>query len=318
MRCPAVEPRNNLPPLRLKGLGVMGLLRLYSALLLLLPVLPLSLYWLAAHLRVLPISLELLLAICIALVIVFSALLGHAIARTILDPLRLLVQGAQKLQDGEYGHVIDPAATNDAPTEFKQLVRAFNRMSATLLEHIETIQTTSRTDQLTGMYNRRHLMAEGYRILGVSLRAGRPCSCLMLDIDHFKNVNDTHGHPVGDKYLIHIAGRIASAIRETDMAARFGGEEFVVIAPNASLAEAANLAERIRESVAANPLRLGQLVINNTVSLGVAEFDPEPQFGSNILEDMIEKADKALYRAKQCGRNRVETWPFPDGPPRCP
>ncbi len=140
----------------------------------------------------------------------------------------------------------------------------------------------------------------------------------MIDIDHFKNVNDTHGHPVGDKYLIHIAGRIGSAIRESDMAARFGGEEFVVIAPNASLTEAASLAERIRESVAANPLRLGQVVLDNTVSIGVAEFDPEPEFGSNILEDMIEKADKALYRAKQCGRNRVETWPFPDSPRRFP
>ena len=313
-----MDPHKNHSPMRLKGLGVLGLLRLYSALLLILPMLPLSLYWLASRLEALPISLEGLLVICIALVVVFSAFLGHAIARTILDPLRLLVQGAQRIQDGEYGHVIDPAATTDAPTEFKQLVRAFNRMSATLLEHIETIQTTSRTDQLTGMYNRRHLMAEGYRLLGVSLRAGRPCSCLMLDIDHFKDVNDTHGHPVGDKYLIHVAGRIAAAIRESDMAARFGGEEFVVLAPNASLAEAVNLAERIRESVAASPLVLGQIVVNNTISIGVAEYDPEPQFGSNILEDMIEKADKALYRAKQCGRNRVESWPFPAGPARCP
>lgn len=313
-----MDARKNLPALRLKGLGVMGLLRLYSALLLLLPVLPLSLYWLAIRLHVLPVSLEWLLLLCLGLAVLLSALLGHAIARTILDPLRLLVKGAQKIQDGEYGHMIDPAATSDAPTEFKQLVRAFNRMSATLLEHIETIQTTSRTDQLTGMFNRRHLMAEGYRVLGVALRAGSPCSCLMLDIDHFKNVNDTHGHPVGDKFLIHMAGRIQAAIRESDMAARYGGEEFVVIAPNASLDEAVRMAERLRQDVAANPLRLGNLVLDNTVSIGVAEYDPEPTFGSNLLEDMIEKADKALYRAKQCGRNRVETWPFPDAPDRCP
>lgn len=312
-----MKPREYLPPLRLKGLGVLGLLRLYSALLLLLPVLPLSLYWLASHLGALPISLEWLLGLCIALVAVFSAFLGHAIARTILDPLKLLVQGAQKIQDGEYGHVIDPAATHDAPMEFKQLVRAFNRMSATVLEHIETIQTTSRTDQLTGMSNRRHLMAEGYRILSVALRAGNPCSCLMIDIDHFKNVNDTHGHPVGDKFLIHIAGCIASAVRESDMPARYGGEEFVVLAPNASLDEACTLAARIRETVAATPLKLGEIVLNNTVSIGVAEYAPEPQFGASILEDMIEKADKALYRAKQCGRNRVESWPFPDTPPTC-
>ncbi len=312
-----MESRDLLPPLRLKGLGVLGLLRLYSGLLLLLPVLPLSLYWLASHLEALPISLEWLLGICIALVVIFSALIGHAIARTILDPLRLLVQGAEKIQDGEYGHVIDPAATHDAPTEFKQLVRAFNRMSGTVLEHIETIQTTSRTDQLTGMCNRRHLMSEGYRILSVALRADKPCSCLMIDIDHFKDVNDNHGHPVGDRYLIHISGCIASAIRESDMVARYGGEEFVVLAPNAALGEAVTLAERIREVVAATPLKLGNVVLNNTVSIGVAEYSPEPQFGASILEDMIEKADKALYRAKLCGRNRVETWPFPDGPPDC-
>lgn len=313
-----MDARKNSQPLRLKGLGVVGLLRLYSALLLLLPVLPQSVYWLSLYLDNLPVNLGVLLLLCLVLAICISAMLGHAIARTILDPLRLLVQGAQKIQDGEYGHLIDPAATRDAPTEFKQLVRAFNRMSTTLLEHIETIQTTSRTDQLTGMFNRRHLMAEGYRILGVALRAGSPCSCLMLDIDHFKNVNDTHGHPVGDKFLIHIAGRIQATIRSSDMAARYGGEEFVVIAPNASLSEAALMAQRLREDVAANPLRLGNLVLDNTISIGVAEYAPEPTFGSNLLEDMIEKADKALYRAKQCGRNRVETWPFPEPNDGCP
>lgn len=313
-----MNTRHHFPRLRLKGLGVMGLLRLYSALLLLLPVLPLSLYWLAGDIEALPLTLGWLLFFCVALVVVASALLGHAIARTILAPLRLLVQGADKIQDGEFGHVIDLSEVGEAPIEFKQLMRAFNRMSTTVLQHVQTIQATSRTDQLTGMFNRRHLMAEGYRLLGVSLRAGRPCSCLMLDIDHFKNVNDTFGHPIGDKFLIHIAGCILSAIRESDMAARFGGEEFVVLAPNASLAEARTLAERIREIVAEQPLNLGHTTINNTVSIGVSEYDPEPELGANILEDMIEKADRALYRAKECGRNRVECWPFPESPLQCP
>jgi diguanylate cyclase (GGDEF)-like protein len=313
-----LDTRDHFPLLRLKGLGVLGLLRLYSVLLLLLPVLPLSLYWIASNLETVLLPLGWLMFFCVALVVVASALVGHAIARTVLDPLRMLVQGAEKIQDGDYGHVINLADAKDAPTEFKQLMRAFNRMSATVQQHVDTIQTTSRTDQLTGMCNRRHLMAEGYRILSVSLRAGSPCSCLMIDIDHFKDVNDTHGHPVGDKFLIHIAGCIISAVRESDMAARFGGEEFVVLAPNATLAEARLLAERIREIVAATPLKLGPATINNTVSIGVAEFDPEPQFGSNILEDMIEKADKALYRAKDCGRNRVESWPFSDATPNCP
>ena len=313
-----MDTRDHFPFLRLKGLGVLGLLRLYSVLLLLLPVLPLSLYWLAQNMESLPFTVGWLMFFGVSLIVVASALLGHAIARTILDPLRRLVQGAEKIQNGEYGHVIDLAETADAPTEFKQLMRAFNRMSSTVQQHVDTIETTSRTDQLTGMCNRRHLMAEGYRILNVALRASRPCSCLMIDIDHFKDVNDTHGHPVGDKFLIHIAGCIVSAIRESDMAARFGGEEFVVLAPNASLAEARLLAQRIRETVILTPLRLGPITVDNTVSIGVAEYDPEPEFGSNILEDMIEKADKALYRAKECGRNRVESWPLPTTPATCP
>ena len=313
-----MDAHGRFPFLRLKGLGILGLLRLYSVLLLLLPVLPLTLYWLATSFYNMPIALGWLLLLCIALVIILSALLGHTIARTILDPLRLLVQRANKIQEGEYGHLINLTATMDAPTEFKLLVLAFNRMSNTVRQHVETIQTTSRTDQLTGMCNRRHLMSECSRVVSVALRGGKLCSCLMVDIDHFKDVNDTYGHPIGDKYLIHIAQCIGKATRLSDIAARYGGEEFVVLAPNASLDEARILAERIRESVAATPLDIGPVHLNNTVSIGVAEYNSEPEFGSNMLEDMIEKADKELYRAKQCGRNRVETWPLPSTPPTCP
>lgn len=309
------QPERQTPPL-LRGLGVLGLLRLYSVLLLVMAAAPVLLYWLEPRLDSL--SLEWLLLGGFLVVAVLSAVLGHAIVRAILDPLRLLVAAAEKIQDGDYGHRIDIAGAPHAPLEFKQVVRAFNRMADTVGLHVETIQTTSRTDQLTGLCNRRHLMAEGYRILSVALRAGKPCSCLMVDIDHFKEVNDTHGHPIGDKYLIHIAGCIASAVRESDMVARFGGEEFVVIAPNASLEEARTLAGRIRAAVAATPLDIGPIHLANTVSVGVAEYDPEPQFGANILEDMIEKADKALYRAKQHGRNRVESWPFVTEPDHAP
>lgn len=301
-----------------RGQGIIGLLRLYGALLLLLPALPLSFFWLGSAFGVAPRTLGWLLAGGFAIAVPLAAAVGQSIARSILAPLKLLLAGADMIQEGEFGHVIDLELAADAPLEFKQLMRAFNRMSTTVSRHVQTIEATSRTDQLTGMCNRRHLMAEGYRLLGVALRAGRPCSCLMLDIDLFKQVNDTYGHPIGDKYLIHIASCIASTIRESDMAARYGGEEFVILAPNASLAEARTLAERIRALVAARPLVIPGAVIANTVSVGVAEYDPEPQFGANVLEDMIEKADRALYRAKQCGRNRVECWPVPETPAACP
>ncbi|OGR37098.1 MAG: hypothetical protein A2051_06770 [Desulfovibrionales bacterium GWA2_65_9] len=307
-----------LSRLRPSRLGLLHLLRLYSLLLLLLPAIPAGLLLFYSNADLQLSRLNFLLLACLSLPVVASAVLGHAIVRALLGPLRLLLEGAEKVETGEYGHTIDLSMHPGAPEEMVHLVGAFNRMSGTVRRHVETIQATSRTDQLTGICNRRHLLAEGYRIINMAIRANKPCSCLMIDIDHFKLVNDEHGHPVGDRYLIHIAGCIAAATRDSDLTARYGGEEFVVLAPNASLEEACILAERIRSTVAETPLKVRTGILSNTVSIGVAEYSMEPEFGANILEDMIEKADKALYRAKQSGRNRVESWPFPLDPSHSP
>ncbi len=301
-----------------RGLGLLTLLRLYSLLVLLLPAIPAGLFLFTTNADIFNNRMDLLLLASLGLPVIASAALSHAIARALLGPLKLLLEGAEKVQSGKYGHAIDLSGHPGAPEEMVQLVGAFNRMSDTVHRHVDTIQATSRTDQLTGISNRRHLLAEGYRIINVAIRARKPCSCLMIDIDHFKLVNDNHGHPVGDQYLIHIARCIASATRGSDLAARYGGEEFVVLAPNADLKEACTLAERIRATVAESPLKVPTAVLNNTVSIGVSEYSMEPEFGANILEDMIEKADKALYRAKLFGRNRVEFWPFPQDPSYAP
>ncbi len=303
---------------RSKPPGVVELLRLYSLMLLALPLASLALFFLAGGLEYFQNRLELLLLGCVGLPALISAPIGHALARRISGYLRELADGAERIQTGEYGFSIDEERFRLAPTEMLQLVRTFNSMSRTVRRNVETIQATSRTDQLTGMCNRRHLLSEGYRILGVAIRAGTPCACLMVDIDHFKNVNDTYGHPVGDRVLIHVAGIIVASIRDSDMSARFGGEEFVVLAPNASKNEAVILAERIRTAIAGSSIGVGHARIAVTVSIGVAEYAEEPDFGANVLEDMIEKADKALYRAKQSGRNRVETWPLPEEPAYAP
>ncbi|MBU1230312.1 MAG: GGDEF domain-containing protein [Proteobacteria bacterium] len=310
--------RSLLSLLHPSGMGLLGLLRLYSLLLLLLPAIPAGLFLFSTNADIFHSHMDLLFLVSLGLPVMASAALGHTIVRALLGPLKLLLEGAGKVQDGEYGHSVDLSEISGAPGEMVQLVKAFNSMSDTVRRHVETIQATSRTDQLTGICNRRHLLAEGYRIINMSIRAQKPCSCLMLDIDHFKLVNDNHGHPVGDRYLIHIAGCIASAVRDSDLVARYGGEEFVVLAPNASLEEACLLAERIRAAVAETPLKVHTTLLNNTVSIGVAEYSMEPDFGANILEDMIEKADKALYRAKLFGRNRFESWPFPQDPHYAP
>jgi diguanylate cyclase (GGDEF)-like protein len=313
-----VAQHSILSRLRPSRLGLLGLLRLYSLLLLFLPAIPAGLLLVYTDADILHSRMSLLLLVCLGLPVVASAVLGHAIVRALLGPLTLLLEGAEKVENGDYGHTIDLSNHPGAPKEMAQVVGAFNRMSDTVRRHVETIQATSRTDQLTGICNRRHLLAEGYRMVNMAIRGGTPCSCLMIDIDHFKLVNDEHGHPVGDRYLIHIAGCIVAATRDSDLTARYGGEEFVVLAPNATLEEARILAERIRQTVAESPLKVPTGLLNNTVSVGVAEYSMDPEFGANILEDMIEKADKALYRAKQSGRNRVQSWPFPQEPGHAP
>jgi diguanylate cyclase (GGDEF)-like protein/PAS domain S-box-containing protein len=158
------------------------------------------------------------------------------------------------------------------------------------------------TDDLTGISNRRHFFDNATRELFRSKRASRPLSIIMFDIDHFKSVNDTYGHAVGDEVLKKIAARISSNLRSLDIYARYGGEEFIICLPETSLEDAKNAAERIRKIVEETIM---QDTNNNdfkvTISLGVASLSHD----SDALEQIIEQADKALYKAKQGGRNRV-------------
>jgi diguanylate cyclase (GGDEF)-like protein/PAS domain S-box-containing protein len=158
------------------------------------------------------------------------------------------------------------------------------------------------TDDLTGISNRRHFFDNASRELFRSKRASRPLSIIMFDIDHFKSVNDTYGHAVGDNVLKKIAARISSNLRSLDIYARYGGEEFIICLPETALEDAKNVAERIRGIVEETIM---QDTNNNdfkvTVSLGVASLSHD----SDALEQIIEQADKALYKAKQGGRNRV-------------
>jgi diguanylate cyclase (GGDEF)-like protein len=129
----------------------------------------------------------------------------------------------------------------------------------------------------------------------------RPASLLVLDVDHFKRVNDEHGHLVGDRALVHIARTLQANVRNGDSVARVGGEEFLVLLPNTTLAEATDLAERLRACLASSPLRAGSTELAMTVSIGVAELAP-----AETATACAERADAAMYRAKRAGRNRVE------------
>lgn len=164
------------------------------------------------------------------------------------------------------------------------------------------------TDVLTGWNNRRYLGVRLVEELARAKRDGSQLVCLMLDIDHFKRVNDTWGHAAGDAVLRELAQRIESEVRASDVAARYGGEEFIVLLPATESKAASLLAERIRNSVSASPVDIPHdKTVNVTVSIGIAEVSPSP--GDNDLktlgDSLIARADVALYAAKSAGRDRV-------------
>jgi two-component system cell cycle response regulator len=165
------------------------------------------------------------------------------------------------------------------------------------------------TDFLTGWHNRRYLNARLKEELARAQRQGTGLTCLLIDLDRFKEINDQHGHLAGDMALREAAQRVDAHIRGSDAAARFGGDEFVVLAPGISPEQAAALAERIRLAVCETPLEISPGVqVNMTVSIGVAGLQParsETDLKA-AAERLLANADSALYRAKQLGRNRVE------------
>ena len=175
------------------------------------------------------------------------------------------------------------------------------------------------TDFLTGWHNRRYLQQRLKEELARAQRRAGVIACLMIDIDRFKSINDGYGHLAGDNALKEIAHRVESQIRSMDTAARFGGDELAILLPEANAAEAAKLAERIREVIAAEPCALtAQIERILSVSVGVASIAP----GRDVIDlkavadRLLADADAALYRAKALGRNRVQVGSLADAQAR--
>ena len=164
-------------------------------------------------------------------------------------------------------------------------------------------QQLARTDALTGIDNRRYLLEVGARELSRARRFGHPLSVLMLDIDHFKSVNDIYGHAAGDQILKIVARALVTLVRDIDIVARYGGEEFVILLLETDLAGAYISAERLRQGVGQTVAITDQGPLQVTLSIGIACTRAE----SEELTSLLVRADSALYAAKQAGRNRVET-----------
>jgi diguanylate cyclase (GGDEF)-like protein len=186
-----------------------------------------------------------------------------------------------------------------ASTLLGRILEASNRRAFTL--EIEQLRD-ARTDHLTGLDNRRAMQERGRREVKLSARTGAPVSVILCDLDHFKNINDDHGHEAGDEALVKVARVLRAALRESDALGRWGGEEFIAVLPATDAAGARDVAERMRLAIEAT--RFEDLDDSATISLGVATSQDvsDPSLEWDLL---IKEADQRLYRAKHEGRNRV-------------
>jgi two-component system cell cycle response regulator len=193
------------------------------------------------------------------------------------------------------------------PVELMARVNAARRvieMQKQLVEMAHRLEELSSRDSLTGVFNRRHFSTMLETAFQHSTRYQRPLSVVIIDVDHFKNINDSFGHQSGDVVLAEVAARFARSVRASDTVARYGGEEFVVLLPETPLADAMMFAEKLRTVISSSPVRLPDgIELPVTVSVGTASL---AHTGFATSSEMIAAADQALYRAKHNGRNRVE------------
>jgi diguanylate cyclase (GGDEF)-like protein len=198
------------------------------------------------------------------------------------------------LDAGAVDYIVKPFANE----ELVARVRAALRTKAV---HDGLVETAAR-DGLTGVFNRRELDARAEQTVALAVRHGRPVACLLLDIDHFKQVNDVYGHAAGDTVLRESARRICDASRISDIVGRYGGEEFVVLLPETNGEGAVAAADKLRAELASTAIVVGETSITVRASVGAAVWSAT----MSTVADLYAAADRALYRAKELGRDRTE------------
>lgn len=245
-----------------------------------------------------------------------AGVLSTAIASSVTRPIDHISQVVARIGDGRLETRADEAAAG-ALGVLAAGVNAMAGQIAMTQAHLqaqvqaateelhqqkEAAERAARVDALTGVANRRAYSEAAEVELQRALRYRQPLAMLMVDIDHFKVVNDTHGHLAGDAVLVSFARTLVEQVREVDVVGRWGGEEFAVLLPNSTAQDAQHVAERMRQAVAASEMQLNGQVLRCTASFGVAELGPN----DITLGGLQSRADDALYRAKRLGRNRVE------------
>jgi len=236
-----------------------------------------------------------------AAALAISLLVSAALARSVLAGVDVLRQGAARLAAGELSHRVALAQRD----ELGELATAFNAMAEGLEQNRKALYELATRDGLTGLYNHHTFYTLLADELARAQRFKRPVALLMLDIDRFKRVNDTHGHQAGDAILKGLSELLNRQARAIDRVCRYGGEEIAVILPETDPDTAANIAERLRASVEAQPFDVNAgAPVRITVSIGVASW-PLRGDGADAL---VAAADAALYAAKRSGRNRISRY----------
>lgn len=180
----------------------------------------------------------------------------------------------------------------------------FSLQDAIDVSHQENMREMAMRDPLTKVYNRRYFMELLFKEINYTVRIRQPLTCILIDIDFFKKVNDTYGHQAGDYVLQNVAQKLSKELRVYDAFARYGGEEFVIMLRTTTLDNALILAERLRKNVEAMQISYDGKIIPVTISMGVSTLDPERVVS---VEELLKEADEHLYRSKENGRNRVSS-----------
>lgn len=243
--------------------------------------------------------------------------LALRMARGITRPLIHIIDVVERIDRGELGARVIPdevrtlqslghninAMAERVTLAHGELQQKVAQATEELRKRKEEAELLARMDVLTGIPNRRAFMQAAEQEVLRAQRYGSPLTVAVLDLDHFKTINDTYGHATGDHVLINRAGLLEASVREVDTVGRLGGEEFAILMPGTPLSEAIQAIERIRQAFEQHPISDGEQLIRSTASFGVAEYpgtDP-------TVDGLLAKADGALYLAKARGRNRVET-----------
>ncbi|MGQ0713509.1 MAG: diguanylate cyclase [Gemmatimonadaceae bacterium] len=227
------------------------------------------------------------------------------IMQTALDTVEHKVEG---LGAGADDYVTKPINFAELEARVKSMLR-IKVLQDELARANNELRRMAVTDSLTGLHNRRNVEELLHDMFEHSVRLHEPLACAMFDLDHFKSVNDTYGHQVGDTVLQQLAGILKASAREIDKVGRYGGEEFIILLPGTVLDAAVTFAERTRQQVESHTFTFEGGSLRRTLSCGVAAF-PHPRIGHR--EALVKAADDALYVAKELGRNRVVRFDSPE------